>query len=205
MRVSWGAPTVKKLGVSNTSAVSEGNTTASKAVTPKKASTATTSATPRASSVRLLGTSTKSGTKSVAGTVGTKTTGVANTERLSAIGKNLIKTKAVAGPNYSGMPQTAAVENTELMKRVQNLESKIEEISDLPETIAEIQQDIGDLNDKVDVANLSSNYYTIGQTQDYLEQNYYTKAYVDSIVSQLSGANVVSQFNPSFLHQNTGN
>jgi predicted nuclease with TOPRIM domain len=154
-----------------------------------------------------------------------KTTGVADTERLAAIGKNLIRTKSMT---QQSNVQPSSVENSDLLRRVENLENKMgekqdtleagngiefdgniigltEEMAALPEKVTQIDEQISDLNDKVDIANLSSNYYTIGQTQDYLEQNYYTKAYVDSIVSQLSGANVVSQFNPSFLHQNTGN
>ena len=216
---SYAAPTVKRLGMGNSGSNVQSNTLA----TPKAAATATT--TQRAPSVRLVGSSAGIAPK-VAGAPTTlsakaKTTGVADTERLAAIGKNLIRTKSITQqPNV----QPSGVENSDLLRRVENLENKMgekqdtleagngiefdgniigltEEMAALPEKVAQIDEQISDLNDKVDIANLSSNYYTIGQTQDYLEQNYYTKAYVDSIVSQLSGANVVSQFNPSFLHQ----
>ena len=202
VRPSCAAPAVKRLGMSNTGSNVQSNTVA----TPKAATKATTSNTQRAPSVRLVGSSAKVAPKTVGGTTSlnakTKTTGSVDTERLAAIGKNLIKTKPIVQPSTV---QPSSAETSELLKRVETLEGKMGQISDLPEKVAEIDTQISDLNEKVDVANLSSNYYTIGQTQEYLEENYYTKAYVDQIVSQLSGANVVNQFDPSFLHQNTGN
>ena len=222
---SYGAPTVKRLGMGNSGSNVQSNTLA----TPKAATKATTSNTQRAPSVRLVGSSARIAPK-VAGAPTTlnakaKTTGVADTERLAAIGKNLIRTKSMT---QQSNVQPSSVENSDLLRRVENLENKMgekqdaleagngiefdgniigltEEMAALPEKVTQIDEQISDLNDKVDIANLSSNYYTIGQTQEYLEENYYTKAYVDQIVSQLSGANVVSQFDPSFLHQNTGN
>lgn len=196
---SYAAPAVKRLGMSNSGNIQNSNVTPSKvSVTPSKSATSSMS---RPASVRLVGSSVTPVAK-VGGTTSlnakTKTTGSVDTERLAAIGKNLIKTKPIVQPSNV---QPSSAETSELLKRVETLEGKMGQISDLPEKVAEIDTQISDLNEKVDVANLSSNYYTIGQTQEYLEQYYYTKAYVDQIVSQLTGANVVDHFDPSFLHQ----
>ncbi len=185
--------------MSNSGNIQNSNVTPSKvSVTPSKSATSSMS---RPASVRLVGSSVTPVAK-VGGTTSlnakTKTTGSVDTERLAAIGKNLIKTKPIVQPSNV---QPSSAETSELLKRVETLEGKMGQISDLPEKVAEIDTQISDLNEKVDVANLSSNYYTIGQTKDYLEQYYYTKAYVDQIVSQLTGANVVDHFDPSFLHQ----
>ena len=67
----------------------------------------------------------------------------------------------------------------------------------LPERMEEIAKEIDDL-----VAQFNTDdYYTIGETQEYLEENYYTKDEVDKVVSQLSNPNVVNEFDPGFLHQ----
>ena len=215
---SYAAPAVKRLGMSNSGNIQNSNVTPSKAsITPSKSATSSMS---RPASVRLVGSSVTPVAK-VGGTTSlnakAKTAGTADTERLAAIGKNLVKTKIISGTSV----QPQGVDNSALIKRITDLENQIDakqenlEAGDgiiidgntisVSEEIAGLPEKVSDLNDKVDIANLSSNYYTICQTQEYLEENYYTKAYVDQIVSQLSGANVVSQFDPSFLHQNTGN
>ena len=205
---SYAAPAVKRLGMSNSGNIQNSNVTPSKAsITPSKSATSSMS---RPAPVAKVGGTTSLNAKA-------KTAGTADTERLAAIGKNLVKTKIISGTSV----QPQGVDNSALIKRITDLENQIDakqenlEAGDgiiidgntisVSEEIAGLPEKVSDLNDKVDIANLSSNYYTIGQTQEYLEENYYTKAYVDQIVSQLSGANVVSQFDPSFLHQNTGN
>ena len=224
MRLSYAAPAVKRLGVSNSGNIQKNTVTPTKAlVTPLKNSA--TNSTPRTPSVRLVGSSATPVNKVGGGTTSlnskVKTAGTTEAERLAAIGKNLIKTKVVSS-GTSVQPQ--GVDNSALIKRITDLENQIDakqenleagdgividgniisvskEISALPETVAEMQQDISDLSDKIIAPGSSESYYTIGQTQAYLQEHYYSKQYVDQIVSQLSGANVVNQFDPSFLHQ----
>ena len=66
-----------------------------------------------------------------------------------------------------------------------------EELEQLPDALDDINEQ---LQEKADIANISSNYYTKGETEQYVQQ----------IVSQLSPNNVnyVNQFNPCFLHPN---
>ena len=71
-----------------------------------------------------------------------------------------------------------------------------EEIAILPAKVAEMEQRISGLTDFVD----ATKYYTIDQTKTYLQNNYYTKQYVDQIVGDLANAKVVKVFDPSFLH-----
>ena len=195
---SVAAPTVKRLGVSNTSGI-QSNIKASKITTPKATTALKNSTTSgqRAPSVRVLGgTSVKPVIKATNNTAvsntSAKTTSAIDAERLSVIRKNLIK--GGVGTSASVAPQTQSVENDNMLKRIIALE---EQVADLPEKVNEIDQKISGLDNKVDVANLAENYYDKG----YIQDNYYTKQYVDQIVSQLSGANVVDHFDPGFLHQ----
>ena len=208
------APTVKKLGVSTPSNIQNAK------VTQQKTSTSGQ----RAPSVRLLGTSAKPVTKPVSTTnianVAPSTTGATDSARLSGLHGSLVKgISSKISPNYSPQPN---INTSDLTKRVIALEEQMgtkqvvlepgdgitidgktislsEEIIALPEKMAEIDQEITTLNEKTGTPNLSSDYYTIDQTQEYLQQNYYTKTYVDQIISQLSNSKVVSHFDPGFL------
>ncbi len=195
---SVAAPTVKRLGVSNNNNIQSNiKNIKTAAAKPSAASKISTTNVQRAPSVRVLGTSaTKPTVKTISATKSTNTkaaANAANTERLSVIRNHLIK--GGTGTTSNLAPQPQSVETDNMLKRIVALE---EQMANLPEKVEEINQKI---DEKADVANLSANYYTIGDTQDYLQQNYYTKQYVDQIVSQLSGANIVNTFDPGFLHQ----
>lgn len=209
------APTVKKLGVSTPSNIQNAKLIQQKTSTSGQ----------RSPSVRLLGTSAKPVTKPVSTTnmvnVAPSTTGTTDSARLSGLHGNLVKgISSKLSSNYS--QQQKNTDTSDLTKRVIALEEQMttkqtilepgdgitidgktiglsEELTILPDKVAEINQEISTLSEKVDVANLSSNYYTIGQTQEYLQQNYYTKTYVDQIISQLSNSKVVDHFDPGFL------
>lgn len=215
---SVAVPTVKKLGNSaNNSAYNIQNN--------KTTQTKSLSTGQRNPSVRILGPSVKTTTKPISNATVIKNqtlaSGTSDSARWSGLHGNLIKgIGSKISQNYT--PQTTGIGTSDLAQRINALEEQMttkqtvlepgdgitidgntiavsEEITALPEKVATINQEIDNLSEKVDVANLSSNYYTIGQTQDYLQQNYYTKQYVDQIVSQLSGASIVNTFDPGFL------
>ena len=184
------APTVKRLGATNTGNIQNSNMTASS----KAPSTVQ-----RASSVRTSGSyvepKTNATSDATVPVANTSTVGAANSMRLSGIHGNIVKT--IGSKISQNQPKPSSGSNTapsDLTDRVVALE---EQMASLPEKVAEIEQKVGDL----DVAN----YYTIAQTEEYLRQNYYTKQYVDKIISQLPTAKIANNFDPSFLHAGQGN
>ena len=217
-RPAMSAPFVKKIGVAtNNTQTNVGNDTSAK-----------TSATPqqRAPSLRVSGSATESGPKGTgdSGSASSKMTGTANSARLSGLHGNLVKgIGSKLSSNYP-TPQPVAPGTPDLTQRVIDLESEMatkqeilepgdgidikgntisvsEGILALPGQMDGLAQEIDDLNDKFDAAGLSDDYYTIAETEAYLEQNYYTQQYLDVIISQLSNPNVVNHFDPGFLHQ----
>ncbi len=210
------APTVKRLTGVSTSDIQNVNATQSKSSLTNQ----------RASSIRSFGSTTKSvtGATNTANVVNTvpKTTESANSMRISGLHGNIVKgINSVISSDHKTSTSGGATSN--LTERVTNLEEKIatkqeilesgdginidgktvsvsEEIAVLPEKVAEIDQEIHDINDRIDGINLG-NYYTINGTEEYLQRNYYTKQYVDQIVSQLSNAKIADSFDPSFLNK----
>ena len=207
-----GAPTVKRLGATNT-----GGTQVNNVVPPK-------TTTPRASSIRTSGSYLSSknvatGGTNVSGTTASTTSGSANSMRLSGLHGNIVKSISSKIPSNNTTPSGGAdTDVSDLTNRVVALEDQMatkqetlepgdgiditgntigvtEEIALLPDKVAEMEQQVGDLTDFVDV----TKYYTIDQTKTYLQSNYYTKQYVDQIVGDLANAKVVKVFDPSFL------
>ncbi len=204
---SVAVPTVRKLGTSASNNVH--SDIQNRSTTPVKTSTAMK----RAPSVRILGPSAKTTTKAVGNVKSVKTASTTaestDSSRLFGLHGNLIKgIGSKLSQNYT--PQTSGISTSDLEQRVNALEEEMitkqevlqpggglvidgktiglsEEIATLPEQIEEINQKIADLNTEVS----TDNYYTISETQTYVQQ----------IVSQLANANVVKQFDPTFLHQ----
>jgi hypothetical protein len=165
----------------------------------------------RGPSVRVLGTAAKATTKPVSNvkTVKTvsKTAGSADSSRLSGLHGNIVKGIS-SKLSQSQTPQPSGIDTSNLEQRVNLLEEKIitksgdgliidgnkitlsEEMKELPEQMAEITQKVEDLSAEFD----TDNYYTIEQTN----------AYVQQIVSQLNQANIVDHFDPGFLTGNKG-
>ncbi len=209
---SVAAPSVKKLGGTIVGNFKSG--------TPTTINT-------RAPSLRTINSTTKSASLSNNSKSNTKpspkTSSSVDSARLPGLHGNLIKGMgSKLSANYAS--PTNGGGTSDLAQRIDNLEKEIiskqetlesgngisingttislsEEIASLPERLEEINKEIEDLDEKIDAAGLSGDYYTIDETQAYLQQNYYTKPYLDQIISQLSNANVVDQFDPSFLHQ----
>ena len=209
MYPAMGAPTVKRLGATNT-----GGTQVNNVVPPKT--------TPRASSIRTSGsyikpkTSTNDGTTSPS--IPTSTVASTGSNRLAHVRfLNGIEKKLV--PGNTQQPTGSNTDVSDLTNRVVALEEQMatkqetlepgdriditgntigvtEEIALLPAKVAEMEQQISGLTDFVD----ATKYYTIDQTKTYLQNNYYTKQYVDQIVGDLANAKVVKVFDPSFLH-----
>ena len=208
-----GAPTVKRLGATNT-----GGTQINNVVPPK-------TTTSRASSIRTSGSylspkNVATSGANVSGTTTSTTLGSANSMRLSGLHGNIVKSISSKIPSNNTTPSGGAnTDVSDLTNRVATLEEQMatkqetlepgdgiditgntigvtEEIALLPGKVAEMEQQIGDLTDFVDV----TKYYTIDQTKTYLQNNYYTKQYVDQIVGDLANAKVVKVFDPSFLH-----
>lgn len=198
-------PTVKKLGNSaNNNAhinIQNGKLQPTKSYLPGK----------RGTSVRVLGTAAKATTKPVSNvkTVKTvsKTAGSADSSRLSGLHGNIVKGIS-SKLSQSQTPQPSGIDTSNLEQRVNLLEEKIitksgdgliidgnkitlsEEMKELPEKMAEITQKVEDLSTEFD----TDNYYTIEQTN----------AYVQQIVSQLNQANIADHFDPGFLTGNEG-
>lgn len=208
-RASVAAPSVKNLG----GAVSSGTQSNAGGESQMKLSP-TTQRTP---SLRMSGSTMESGSKLTndAGNATSKTN--ADYARLSGLHSNLIKgIGSKLSSNYNAQPRNP--DTSDLTQRVINLESEIAtkqnilepgtgididgdtigvtaEIAALPARLNTMDQDLADLNDKIDGAH----YYTISDAQEYMEQNYYDKTYMNTVINQLSSLNVVSQFHPGFL------
>jgi hypothetical protein len=206
---SMAAPTVKRLGATNSGKIQNNTVVAS----PKSSSAQ------RASSVRTSGSYVKPTTGSAVSNTKTTNAGLAGSERLSHVRLlNGIEKKLT--PGSSQQPSDPSPAPSDLTDRVIILEEQIvtkqptlepgdgidindqtirvsEDITALPTKVADLEQRIGDLN--------VTNYYTITQTQEYLGQNYYTKQYVDQIISQLPSAKIANNFDPGFLQGGQNN
>jgi hypothetical protein len=145
-----------------------------------------------------------------------------HTNLLKGIGKKIAVTPSIK-PSQPTQPTTSGTTiPADLEQRITNLQNDIdskqniltagngidingniislsEQMQNLPERIEEINQKTDNLTDQINNATLPQNYYTVDETEEYLQQHYYTKQYVDAIVNQLSNANVVKNFDPSFL------
>lgn len=188
----------------------------------------TSTITNRAPAIRVSGAATKSVSKTVGGTQTVSTTPKSGTyidaTRKSGLHNNLIK--GVGSKLSSSSPSGGGGATSDLIQRITNLEQEMAtkqeildagdgiditgntiglmpDISDLPTRIDEMAQEIDDLNEKVDGAGLSNDYWTAEETQDYLEQHYYTAEYVNQIINQIK-PNVVNDFDPGFLHASSG-
>ncbi|MBO4480858.1 MAG: hypothetical protein J5742_04570 [Alphaproteobacteria bacterium] len=215
------APTVKNLeGATSTSAY--GNVRGTKGIQAES-----TTAGKRASSVRALSLATKpAATKTVNGTyVGTtKTANAVDSARTPGKHNNLIKGISSKLSSSNSSQPGGSGNTSDLERRITDLEAEMatkqdilesgngidingntislsEEIAVLPEIIDELTQNIDELGEQIDAVTLPENYYTIDETEAYLQQHYYTKQYVDQIVNQLSKTNIASHFDPAFLHQ----
>ncbi len=178
---SVAAPTVKRLdGATNNN------------VTLTKSS----SASKRAPSLRISGSVSEPASKTTTSTKTANTTpknpSSGESVRLPGLHGNLVKgIGSKLSSNYS--QQSGGAVTSDLMQRVINLEEEVatkqktlesgngididsntislsEEILVLPEKLEEINQELDNLNEKISTTNLSENYYTIDQTQDYVQQ-----------------------------------
>lgn len=215
---SVAAPTVKKLG----DAISSNTLGTTNKQTMTKLST-TNQKTP---SVRALSLSTKPTSSTAKGTNLIKTTsqtmGSGNSGRTPGLHGNLIKgISSKLSSNYTSPTNGGAT--SDLTQRITDLESEMatkqdilepgngisvdgniislsDEMATLPEKMEKLAKDFDELNKQFD----TDNYYTVDETQEYLQRHYYTKQYVDEIIGQLSGMNVVDHFDPGFLTQSSG-
>lgn len=200
------APTVKKLG---------GTTSDSFAGKGIPARTLTLNQ--RTPSLRLSGATTKSSTVT-SGTQNTpKSQDAADSARLPGLHGNLLKglstklsenNKSSGGKNNSDLLQRVIDLEADMATKQESLEpgngidingnqiSLTEDITNLPDRIDTISQDIDDLNKKIDAVGLSDEYYT----KEQIDTDYYNKAYLAPILSQITNAKVAKDFDPSFLH-----
>ena len=181
---SMAVPSVKKLGANTNS------------VTPVK----TTNSSTKSSRIGSLRNNRLSTMKPA--TV-TKTIKTGNADERLSVGKYIHTTGVTSGvikPVVS--TESAGVSSNDIV-------SLSDRISDLS-TIVDGKQDILTAGDGIVIENntisVSEDIAALPEAVDEinynLSQNYYTKQYVDQIISQLSGLNVVNNFDPSFLHHN---
>ena len=69
-----------------------------------------------------------------------------------------------------------------LSQEIVSLPEKVDKIN---QEVYEINQEIDNLNEQISTATLPENYYNIDETKAYLQQNYYTKQYIDQKVNSL--------------------
>ena len=215
---SVAAPAVKRLGGTNTSNIQNSKVTSLKSPTGQ-----------RASSLRMGGYA-KPASKTTNGTSITgstpKTVGSSNSMRISGLHGNIVHGigSHLSGNHTTPSGGSGGADTSELTQRVIALESQMAtkqttlesgdgiiidgntiglsgEMAGVPERLDTIDQQISDLNDFVNI----TNYYTIDQTQGYLQQNYYDKPTIDQIISQLPTAKIANNFDPSFLHSGQNN
>lgn len=202
------APTVKKLGG-----------VASSTFLDKDTQIRTPILSQRAPSLRLSGATGKSTTKTNNNIKTTsKTTNAADSARLPGLHGNLMKgisSKLVAnkdaqpsGDKTSGLTQRIIDLEADMATKQETLEPGdgidingatirlTEDITNLPDRIDTISQDIDDLNEKIEAAGLYGEYYT----KEQIDTGYYNKAYLDPILSQITNAKVAKDFDPGFLH-----
>lgn len=175
----------------------------------------------RAASARSLGLTTKPTTKVASVTTNTNTapkaTGSIGSARAPGLHGNILKgissklssnnPSQPVGPDTSDLEQRVAALEAEMPTKQDILEpgdgiditgttiSLSEDVATLSDKVDEMAQDIEDLNDRVD----PEKYYTIEKTQEYLQENYYTRDDVDQITGQISKPDIVDDFDPTFL------
>ncbi len=201
------APTVKKLGG-----------VASSTFLDKDTQIRTPILSQRAPSLRLSGATTKSSTVTGGTKPASKSQNAAESARLPGLHGNILKG---LGSKLSANNQSSSggKDNSELLQRIIDLEADMatkqetlepgdgidingatirltEDITNLPDRIDTISQDIDDLNEKIEAAGLDGEYYT----KEQIDTGYYNKAYLDPILSQITNAKVAKDFDPSFLH-----
>lgn len=204
---SVAAPTVKKIDV-----VSSTNSN----LTPTKSSTTSN----RAPSLRISGSVGESTSKTANSTKTTTTKTSDDSVRLPGLHGNLVKgIGSKLSSNYSQQP--GGVITSDLMQRVINLEEDVatkqeylesgdgididgntislsEEILGLPEKLQEINQELDDLNGKIGTTSLSENYYTIDQTQDYVQKiikaNGNNEMLYDSVTKEYKNVTIINHF-----------
>ena len=205
---STAAPTVKQLG----------GTTINNALSKTNQESVTKSATASMPSVRALGLSTKPATNATNATA-TKTTGTSDSVRLSGLHGNLVKgIGSKLSSNLSSQPGGGGAVTSDLTQRVINLETEMankqgilepgegiyidgntislsDEILALSEQMEEIAQELDDLNDQFG----TDNYYTIGETEEYFKENYYTKEDIDAVINRFTKMNIADHFDPGIL------
>lgn len=211
IRPSGAAPSVKKL---------DGATNDNTNVALTKSSTASK----RAPSLRISGSAigSSSNTTNVIKTaeMASKSPSSGDSVRLPGLHGNLVKgIGSKLSSNYS--KQSGGTNTSDLMQRVSDLEEKIvtkqeilesgngididgntinlsEEILVLPEKFEVINQELDDLNEKISTTNLSENYYTIDQTQDYvqkmLKNNDNSEMIYDSVAKEYKSVTIINDF-----------
>lgn len=202
------APTVKKLGGVDSSTFLDKDTQVRTPILNQ-----------RAPSLRLSGPTGKSTTKTNNNIKTTsKTTNTADSARLPGLHGNLMKgisSKLVANKDAqpsddktSGLTQRIIDLEADMATKQETLEPGdgidingatirlTEDITNLPDRIDTISQDIDDLNEKIEAAGLYGEYYT----KEQIDTGYYNKAYLDPILSQITNAKVAKDFDPGFLH-----
>lgn len=221
-RSVWGAPTIKNFGNTVNSNVYSGVHT-NKTTQPQSQSNATAK---RASSVRALSLTTKPAPKTYNNDTGTADKPASSVASVRRSGKhaNLVKgiSSKLSSSHTSQLGTSSDTNISDLEQRVSSLESEIttkqgllesgdgisidgntisldDNFADLPNKIEEMNQDIEDLADQIGTAPLPSDYYTAAQTEEYMEQHYYNKQYVDDIVGALTGHGIADEFVPTFL------
>ena len=201
------APTVKKLGGVDSSTFLDKDTQVRTPILNQ-----------RAPSLRLSSATTKSSTITGGTKTASKSQNATDSARLPGLHGNLMKgisSKLVAnkdaqpsGDKTSGLTQRIIDLEADMATKQETLEPGdgidingamirlTEDITNLPDRIDTISQDIDDLNEKIEAAGLYGEYYT----KEQIDTGYYNKAYLDPILSQITNAKVAKDFDPGFLH-----
>lgn len=179
------APMVKTLGGNMNTGIQNSRVTPAKLSTPSQ----------RASSVRALDSVSKPATKTTGGTTVTsgtpRTSAYVGSVRTPGLHGNLMKgissklsaaQSSQQGGTTSDLAQRVTSLEQEMLTKQDILESgdginidgTVISLSDdmmtMTERLEELNQEIGDLNEQVGNINLTENYYTIEETQDYVQQ-----------------------------------
>lgn len=184
------APTVKKIGLTlNSNNDIPSSTTNTKASPIKLSNTGTVSLSVPGSGAKLD--STINNDTTIVGAT-QKTTDYVDSARLPGLHGNFIKgISTKLSSNYASPANNTG--SSDLTQRVHYLEEELAtkqgmlesgngisidgktislsaEMVALPERLEEINQEIGNLNEKIGTPGVSENYYTIDQTQEYVQQ-----------------------------------
>ena len=226
---AWAVPAVKRLGVANNNYVQNNNV-----ATPKNASLNSSNLS-RTSSIRTLGTAVKPA--NVAKPTKTADKSGANIDdRRLTVGKYIhtsgVNSGYIKPIGNTTEPQVSSDDFVNLTDRVIQLEKtkqdnlsagggiEIEnnvisvstEIQELPDAVADINEQ---LNEKVDIANITSNYYTKDEVYTKNETQQFVTQHVQNVVENITGQDVdtiydaadgerkyvsiVDEFNPDVL------